>query len=736
MSLPDPFIEPSSRHRGRVIAGIFATNLLWVYLALSQRSQGIFGPCFETPLSSPPAGLLIEPHKGGRPGIVLLTEKPPRLTSYTVAGDGSLREQESSPLVSKCHFWMVADLSGEAGGTYLGLTRAGDSLVVARRRGKGAFVERSIPLEVRPQKMILADIDNDHQKEILLFGKSMAGVQVLNVGPDLAVSPGPLLFQDVSAADLAVADLNGDGIADVFLADWLSNKVDLFFGISKTFFSEQLTIDLAGEPSSISLTPVSRKRTMLLAVTLPGQNRIAVFSGNGAGEFRRTATIRCQIPPAAASFVNLNGDSWPDVVATSERGVLTINGRSSTEFETPVVYGCGNVVNLCQALDLNGDGQVDLVCADRNENRLLVAMRSVPRGADSDRSLYLTGELPTGVVVADVNSDGHPDILVANSGSSSLSLLMGKERGSYWPAAMISTQESPTDVRTAEGDPQTIIVTHAGAEKISVVNIADLARPVSFAIPTARDPAVLVGIRKAADRGLRILVRSLGGRQESSSFSVFEQLSGKSFLEKSFEAYLPTAIRSLTTTNISGTISPDLVVMWHEKSTRRTNLSYAAADQDLSYNSTRLLLSIPDTSLSFRSVQADDVDRDGLDDFLLVAGQPRNAMGIAYSSSPGFVDSTLRWLTGGIPRQGSSVIVDDLDGDGNRDIAFLDQDSRTVKVIYGSGGRRFTSAVSVASAEDVGDFAIASIRFPGEKDLVMTHRKKGYVSIQFAPFAR
>jgi hypothetical protein len=683
-----------------------------------------------------PAGLFVESFKGSRPTVALLTSNPSVLTSYAIASDGSLAEQYRATLTSRCRFWATWENDGEGNISLLGLAEDGDTLIVARRHGGAKFAEQRVPLSVHPQRLIVADIDNDRRKEILLFGKSMAGVQVLQPGPGEAFTVGPLLFQDVSAVDIAVADLNGDGIADVFLANWLSNKVAVFFGIAHAVFSEQLTIDLEGEPSALAITPVSRRRTMQLAITLPRQKRIAVFSGNGAGEFRRSATIVCPIPPAAASFVDLNGDPWPDILAASERGILTITGRSSSEFDAPVTYGVGNIVDLCRALDIDGDKKVEIVCADRKEMRLLLAMRAQQRSLRHRRVQYLTGERPTGLALADLNMDGTSDIIVANTGSSSLSAFLGDGEGGFSPQIVVAAQEGPTAVQPVDRDPQTLVVTHAGADRLSVISLTDLTHPSSFSIPTASDPAVLHVLRRPGEEGLRILVRSRGGRQQSTTFSVFEQLTGKTFLEKSFQASLPTAIRSLTTSNVASSVPLDLVLLTYERTTRKTIISYVAADQDLSYKRIQPVLSVPDSTSSFRSIQAADIDNDGLEDLLLVAGQPRSAMGIAFTRSAGVVDSVLLWLDGGIPRQGSSVVVDDLDGDGNRDIAFLDQDTRALKVFYGKGHRRFESAASVAESDDAEDFVIGSLKKPGVNDLVLSHPRKGYISILFAPFER
>ena len=57
---------------------------------------------------------------------------------------------------------------------------------------------------------------------------------------------------------------------------------------------------------------------------------------------------------------------------------------------------------------------------------------------------YPVGTSPAGFVVGDFNGDGKPDIAVANTGSSNVSILLGNDDGTFQPAMNFSTGNSPT----------------------------------------------------------------------------------------------------------------------------------------------------------------------------------------------------------------------------------------------------------------------------------------------------
>jgi FG-GAP-like repeat len=74
------------------------------------------------------------------------------------------------------------------------------------------------------------------------------------------------------------------------------------------------------------------------------------------------------------------------------------------------------------AADVNGDGHPDLISADRN-NKTLTVLTNNGSGGFVKATTYTVGNEPNCVVAADVNGDGHSDLISANSGDNTLSVL-------------------------------------------------------------------------------------------------------------------------------------------------------------------------------------------------------------------------------------------------------------------------------------------------------------------------
>ena len=69
--------------------------------------------------------------------------------------------------------------------------------------------------------------------------------------------------------------------------------------------------------------------------------------------------------------------------------------------------------------DLNGDGKPDLIVANSSSDSVSVLMNNTTPGSTAPsfaaQQTFAVGHNPYSVAVADLNGDGRPDIIVANS---------------------------------------------------------------------------------------------------------------------------------------------------------------------------------------------------------------------------------------------------------------------------------------------------------------------------------
>ncbi|MDE3068357.1 MAG: VCBS repeat-containing protein, partial [Verrucomicrobiota bacterium] len=130
--------------------------------------------------------------------------------------------------------------------------------------------------------------------------------------------------------------------------------------------------------------------------------------------------------------------------------LLTLCLRPSTTFaqawgnfvlsSSPIV---GNQPNSVVTVDVNGDGKVDLICANGLDNTLSV-LTNDGSGDFTLASTLNVGGFPYGVAAADVNGDGKMDLICGNPNANALTVLTNDGSGGFaiasTPAAGIQAE--------------------------------------------------------------------------------------------------------------------------------------------------------------------------------------------------------------------------------------------------------------------------------------------------------
>jgi len=161
---------------------------------------------------------------------------------------------------------------------------------------------------------------------------------------------------------------------------------------------------------------------------------------------------------------DVNSDGKPDLIVlncgncygppsiTHVGSIAVMLGNGDGTFQTAVSYGTGtSSPRFVAVADVNGDGKLDLVVANRciDNGCLIEAVVAVLLGNGDgtfQRAVtYNSGGLFTSsVAVADVNGDGKPDLVVGNNCADpncdgSVGVLLGKGDGTFQPAVTYPT---------------------------------------------------------------------------------------------------------------------------------------------------------------------------------------------------------------------------------------------------------------------------------------------------------
>jgi len=235
---------------------------------------------------------------------------------------------------------------------------------------------------------------------------------------------------------LVLADVNQDGKLDIVVAtgplSTPSNAVGVLLGNGDGTFQPVQNYDsgaLGNYLTSLAVADVNGDGKLDLVVAIYSGN-VGVLLGNGDGTFQPVQTYNSgSTGSSSIAIADVNGDGKPDVLVTnyyvnngcttSPVGVLLGNGDGTFQSVQNFCTGALGAQSIAVA-DVNGDGNLDLLvahnCPNYCYNSVLSVMLGNGDGTFKAAQRYSSGGYDTfSIVVADVNGDDKPDVIVANA---------------------------------------------------------------------------------------------------------------------------------------------------------------------------------------------------------------------------------------------------------------------------------------------------------------------------------
>ena len=334
-------------------------------------------------------------------------------------GAGRFANPVAFPTKVPARIVRVADFNRDGVSDLALLSTSGVSVSLGNGKG-GFFPSRTFDAGPDPTGLTVADVNRDGQLD-LLVGNPLGDILVLLGNGNGTFQPYRKTDQSVA---LAVADLGNGTKAFIFANQGLDHVVVDYGGVQQTF-----TGLLA--PGAVKLADLNGDNIPDLIVANSGSNNVLIYPGLGNGQFGPALNgghgFFAGTNPVGITVADVNGDGRPDLVVankgSNDVSILLNQPQGNSLTFTPgprLKAGSGPVSTVVQ--DVTGDGIPDVLVSNSQSNNVML----MPGVGGASSTTRIPGSSPWAAAPAPLfvgNFDGSPGLLTVNSGSNDLTLI-------------------------------------------------------------------------------------------------------------------------------------------------------------------------------------------------------------------------------------------------------------------------------------------------------------------------
>jgi hypothetical protein len=309
--------------------------------------------------------------------------------------------------------------------------------------GQGSFLP---PLEFTtgayPHAANLADFNGDGKPDLLVSRGSSATVSIFtNTSVNGVVSfslPASITAAGNSHECAATGDLDGDGKLDFVTANtWNTSSISVFRNTSSgaaISFANGLDFPVVNGTYSVAIGDLDGDGKPDIAAANNGANQICVFrntSTSGTISFAPRVDYDAGTSPYSVIIGDVDGDNKAELIYTTQStgSALSVMKNKSVagtlSFDIPIIVANFPGPFVATMGDLDGDNRPELVAASAGSGIVVKQNLSTPGNIAFSGQQYTltTGNYPVGVVIADIDGDGKPDLASCNRMTNNISLI-------------------------------------------------------------------------------------------------------------------------------------------------------------------------------------------------------------------------------------------------------------------------------------------------------------------------
>ena len=437
---------------------------------------------FRNPISSP-AGTnsmaVVDVNGDGEPDLAAITGFS-TVAVLLGKGDGSFMNLKSIPLAATQYYpgaGVAADFNGD-GKLDLAVAESNypnGQVSVELGTGSGTFKTPIVSLlgttATNPNIVLEADFNGDGKSDLAVLDDYGNGFQILLGNGDGTFGTPVDTSLTYSVLSLAVGDFNKDGKADLVVTTNGGNgspSMNIYLSNGDGTFSPRSQYAVPSY-ANVAVADVNGDGNLDLIVTSFG-SVLEVFPGNGDGTFKSPISGPSDTYSSQVVTGDFNGDGKLDITVGTYTGIAFLAGNGDGTFRSQVYSNSTlQFTGRLVAADFNGDGKLDLAAYAGFSGAAVMSGNG--DGTFQFPFDYFGSGLGVGVIAGDFNSDGVSDLgipgQISTSNAPVVFLYLSTPTPNLFPTALNFGGE-PVGQTSA---PKKVKLTNAGNARLKISSI-------------------------------------------------------------------------------------------------------------------------------------------------------------------------------------------------------------------------------------------------------------------------
>ncbi len=417
---------------------------------------GAFAPRVDYAIGPNPSGVAIgDVTLDGIPDLVATNNTTPMLSVLPGHGDGTFGTRVDYAGPSSVHSPLVGDIDRDGRNDVVAVGGGTSGVVcVWKANGTGGLgARREYAVGAMPQWAALADFNRDGYFDVAVAERTPNTVSVLPGQADGTLGTRTSFATGSYPLAVAARDLNNDGKADLAVTNYNSGSVSVLLGDGAGGFATHVDYASGSGAFYLAVADLDGDGRQDLAVTNWSSGTLAVLPGFGNGAFGTHTDLSPGFSPRTIATTDLNGDGRVDVtlVNSTASSIALLFAKGAGGFVTGVDYeAVGSTASDLVVADFDGDGRADVAEATMGASNPVVFVQHATTDGGFES---VDGSGPTnipssghGLVAADFDADGWPDIAASCGDSSKVVVLINNHGAGFLVRGPFAVGNQPRQV--------------------------------------------------------------------------------------------------------------------------------------------------------------------------------------------------------------------------------------------------------------------------------------------------